>query len=645
MISFFRRALSSWVVLGLLGLILIAFVITGVGSPVGLGDGGISGRNIARVGGTSISESEAATRIQAQLDAIRQQQPGLDMTAFIRRGGADEVIDQMINARAFEAFGRANGMHTSSRLVDAELATIQAFKGPTGSFDRATFLQVLQQRKLSESALREDIARDKMVSALIIPAAGAARMPGKLVTPYASLLLEQREGQIAVVPATAIAQGPPPTAAELSQFYARNEARYTVPETRVIRYALFDRSRFDAAGAPGDAEIAAAYKASAARYAGKETRSFTQAVVQSEATARKIVAATRSGSSFEDAAKAGGTDAVNLAGQDQSAFAGLTSAAAARLAFTAKEGTILDPQKSPFGWNVIRIDAIVRTPGKSLAEVRGEIAASLAGGKGDAAMADFVTRLEDAVADGGTFEEVAKANGLTIVNTPPLTGGAIAPGQPGYKADPALTPVLRDAFQAEADDDAAVITVAPSRAYAFYDLARVIASAPRPLAQIRDQVINDLLQDRATRQARRIAEGIVARVSAGQPLSAAVAGAGIALPAPRPVSVKRLEIAQAQGQVPRTLQLLFSMAPKRAKLLAMEGGQGWYIVQLDTILPGNAASAPGLIEATQGEMARALGEEYVQQFATAVRADRKVSKDEDAIRRLKRSLTGATPSQ
>jgi peptidyl-prolyl cis-trans isomerase D len=641
MISFFRRALSSWLVLGLLSLVLLAFVITGVGSPVGLGDGGIGGSSIAKVGSTNIGESEAATRIQAQLDAVRQQQPGLDMTAYIRRGGADEVIDQMINSRAFESFGRANDMFTSKRLVDAELATIQAFKGPTGSFDRATFLQVLQQRKLSENALREDIARDKMVSAMIIPAAGAARMPGKLVAPYASLLLEQRSGQIAVVPVAAIAQGAPPSAAELSQYYSRNAARYTVPETRVIRYALFDLARFEGKVGATDAEIAAAYKANAARFAGKETRNVTQAVVQSEATARKIAAAARAGTPFETAAKAGGTDAVKLDGQDQSGFAGLTSAAAAKLAFGAAKGAILDPQKSPFGWNVIRVDSVTVTPGKSLADVRGEIATQLSGGKVDAAMADFVTKLEDAVADGGSFDDVAKANGLTIVTTPAVTGSGIAPDQPGYKADPALAPVLRDAFLADAGDDAAVLTVQPSRVYAFYDLDRVVPSAPRPLAQIKAQVTGDFIQDRALRAARKIADGIAAKTGGGTGLAAAVSGAGIALPAPRPVSVKRLEIAQAQGQVPRSLQLLFSMAPGKAKLLEMENKQGWYIVKLDSIVSGDATKAPGLIQATQAELARAVGEEYVQQFANAIRADRKVKKNDAAIARLKRSLTGA----
>ena len=35
MITFFRKALSSWVVLALLGLVLVAFIVTGIGDPFG----------------------------------------------------------------------------------------------------------------------------------------------------------------------------------------------------------------------------------------------------------------------------------------------------------------------------------------------------------------------------------------------------------------------------------------------------------------------------------------------------------------------------------------------------------------------------------------------------------------------------------
>jgi peptidyl-prolyl cis-trans isomerase D len=76
-------------------------------------------------------------------------------------------------------------------------------------------------------------------------------------------------------------------------------------------------------------------------------------------------------------------------------------------------------------------------------------------------------------------------------------------------------------------------------------------------------------------------------------------------------------------------------------VLAAPNKEGWYVVWLDTIVPGNAASQPGLIQATQAELSRAVGEEYLQQFAAAIRADLGVTKNDGAIATLKRSLTGA----
>ncbi len=643
MISFLRRALTSWIALGLFGLILVSFVVTGMFTDGmgGLGQLG-GGGNVAKVGSQTITVNDASQRIQAQLDAQRQQQPGLDMATFIRSGAVDETIEQIINSKAFEEFGRRNGMAISKRLVDGEIASIPAFKGPTGQFDRNVFLGALSQRKITEEMLRQDIARERMVTSVITPVAGAARVPVGLITPYASLLLETRNGQVGFVPTAAIGAGASPTDAELNQFYQRNTARYTVPETRVIRYALFDRSRFEGAAAATEAEITAAYKTNAAQYAARESRTFTQSIVQTEAAAAKIAAAARSGTPLAAAARANGGEATTLAPQEQGAFAGLTSPAVARAAFAAARGAVLDPQKSAFGWHVIKVDAVNAIGGKSLADVRVTLASEITRRKLDGAIADFVTKIEDAVADGSTFDDVIKAEGLTALSTPAVTGSGVAPADPAYQPAPELQPVLRDAFLADPEDDAAVATIAPGQSYAFYDLDRVVPSAPRPLAAIRQQVAADFLTDRASKAARRLADGIAAKANQGTAMPAAVSSAGVSLPAVRPVSARRIDLQQqAQGQVPPALALLFSMPVKRAKVLAAPNKEGWYVVWLDSIVPGNAATQPGLIQATQAELGRAVGEEYLQQFATAIRASLGVSKNDSAVAALKRSLSGA----
>jgi peptidyl-prolyl cis-trans isomerase D len=646
MISFFRRALSSWLVLGLLALIMIAFVVTGVGTPSGLDNLAGGSSRIAKIGGASLSATETAQRVQAQLDGARQENPGLDMAAFARADGIEKVIDQMINGRAFEEFGRKNGMVISSRLVDGEIASIPAFRGPTGSFDRNTFLGVLAQRKLTEAVVREDFARDKMTNALILPAAGAARIPVGLVTPFASLLLEQRSGQIGYVPAAAAGAGAPPTDAELGTFYQRQKARYTVPETRVIRYALFDRKRFEGAITATEAEIAQAYQANAAQYAAKETRVFSQVVVPTQAAAAAIAAKTRGGAPLAAAAKASGGEATMLAAQDQTAYAGLTaSPAIAKAAFAAPKGATLDPQKSPLGWLVIQVNAVNRTGGKTLADVRATLAAQVVKQKVDVAIADYVTSLEDQVADGATFDDVVKKEGLAVVTTPAITASGLAPDAAGFKAGPELEPILRDAFQAEINDDPSVMTIAAGQSYGFYDLDRINAAAPKPLASIRAQVVADFEQDRALRAAKRIADAIALKTNRGMPIAAAMSGAGVPLPGLKPIGARRIDLVKTQQKVPPALALLFTIPSHQAKVLEAEDKKGWYVVWLDKIVPGNAASEPGLIQVTQGELSRSLGDEYAQQFAAAIKADVGVKKNASAIAALKRSLTGAATSQ
>ncbi len=636
MISFFRNALSSKLVLGFFALIMLAFIVTGVGTDTG-GVSNLVGSasRVAKIGSASLDAREVLPRINIEFEAAREQQPGLELKDFAASGRVDEVINAMIDGRALEEFARRNDMVASPRLIDAEIAGVPAFKGATGNFDRQRFEGFLQQRGLTEAGLRGDIARDKLATMMIIPAGGAARVPVGLVTPYASLLLEGRKGEILEITASALPRGAEPTTQELETFYARNTARYTIPERRVVRYALFDRSRFKDAAQPTAAELQAAYAARSAEFSGKETRVITQVIVQDQAAATALAAKVRGGTAMTAASP----DATTLAAQDKSGLTSLTAAAVADAAFAAKQGDVAGPVKSSLGWHVLRVDAINKVAGQSLDQVRGTLSATIIKEKTERLFADFVTKIDDAVANGATFDDVVKSEKLIAVTTPEVTAGGKSVSQPGYVAPPELEAILKEAFQADADDEATVIPVAGGSADALVDLDTVVPAKPQPFAAIRAQVLSEFLDDRAHREAKRLAETIAAKArSAG--FAAAVSGAGVALPATRPLSARRIQIAQAQGKAPPEYSLLFSMARKSAKVLEMPGKKGWQVVWLDAVIPGNIAEAPELVAVARQQMVRALGEEYVAQFVGAVKADLAVARYPDAVTALKKGLTG-----
>ena len=642
MLSFFRKYLTSPAVLGLFALIMLAFIVTGVG--VG-GGGGISnltggtGGGVAKVGSHTISEPEVDRRAKVALDATRQDNPTLDMGGFVAQGGVESVIDQLINGRAAETFAAANGMVASRRLVDGQIASIPAFNGPTGTFDRNTFLSILAQRKINENDLRADFAREALTRQLLVPISGGTRAPVQLVTPYAALLVERRDGHVVPVPTTAFTNVATPSEAEVAAFYKTNLKAYTVPERRVIRYAVFDRASVAQAAVPSDAEIAADYKANAATYQGSQLRGLTQAIIADQASANAVLARIKGGQSFADALRPLGLEPLTVAPADRAAMTGSVGEAVANATFAGKKGDVAGPIKSSFGFIILRVDQIVDKAGKTLEQARGEIVTKLTEKKANDALADKVGKMQDAIDGGSTFDEVARANGLTASQTPPLTGTGSDPDNVAYKMPPEYAGMVRDGFGAEPDDDAQVATLADGK-FALWKLDKVVASAPRPLAHIREGVVNDFKADRAKNAAKRVAEGIMNAINSGKPLDQAVAAAGVKLPPVQVAGGRRLEILRDQGKAPPPLALMFAMQQGKAKLLQAPNNGGWYVVTVDKVTPGNLAEAPGLIGTVQQALSNTARDEYVQQFMGAVRNQVGVKRDPAKVSTVKRSLVG-----
>ncbi len=644
MLSFFRRALSSWIVLGILALVLVAFLITGVNTPSGPGMLGGS-PSLASVGGESVTEAELTEQVNRQLGQARERQPELDIGSFFRSGAYEEILRQMIALKAMIAFGKDQGIGVSKRMVDGEIASIPAFRNLAGQFDQQVFQQALQRERISEQQLRDDIAASMIQRQILLPVAGNSSVPLGMAQQYATLLLEQRTGTVGLVPTQAMATGGEPTQAEINAFYRAQQSRYVIPERRVLRYAVIGTDQV--AAAPTDAEIAAYYRANQERYGAQQSRTLSQVVLPSQAAARDFAGKLARGTSFDEAARQAGFSAADtrIGKQSRAQLTSLASAAVAAAAFSAAEGATTQPIQSPLGWHVVRVDSIDTTPGRSLESVRGEIVELLTAQKGEQALGDLVAKVEDSLGEGSSFEEVARANRLTIQESPPITATGQQPGAQGWTLPGDLQPLLKAAFEMSPDEDPVVETITPGRRFAMLAVGRVIAAAPPALNQIRDQVRRDLIAQRAGERARRLATELAAKINAGTSARDAFAAAGVALPAVESVTARRVDIAQADRPVPPPLAMLFSLPQGRAKILEAPNGAGWFVVHLQNRTPGDARGNPALVQATRAEFSRILGEEYAAQFTRAVQTELEVKRNADAIAATKRRLRGgaATP--
>jgi peptidyl-prolyl cis-trans isomerase D len=647
MLSIFRRGFMAKIMLVVLGIGLLAIVLTGFGTggSGGLGGlGGLGGSHVASVGGEKLSSARLTDETQRQLTRLRREQPELDMAAFLRQGALEEVLEQLIDLTASAVFGRQQGLGASRQMIDRDIASIAEFHDLAGRFDDSTFRRILAQENMTEQQVRDDFATRLLQRQLLGPVARSAHVPNAIALQYASLLLETRSGIVGAVPSAAIGAGAEPSEAELAAFYRSGRARYTIPERRVIRYAVFGPENVVAQSQATEAEIQAAYRSDPA-YAARETRRLSQ-VVLPEPAARAFAQKVAAGTAFAAAAAQAGRSATDIAlgANSREEYAAKSSPAVAAAVFGAAKGATVGPIRGPFGWHVVKVEDVVVAAAKPLASVRGEIAAQIQQRKSQNAVNDLASRIENSI-EGSTFDEIAAAQKLAVKETPPVTATGAAPDAPDWKAPPELQPMLEGAFALEPGEDPAVETIQENQRYALVAVARTIPAAVPPLAAIRERVKADLIVRRASERARAIASSIVARINAGTPPAQAFASAQVKLPPVQTLTATRREIARANAQVPPPMAMMFSLPRGKARLLAAPDGRGWFVVYLDRIVPGDAGKEPALTRAVRTQFAEIIGEEYARQFTAAIRTELKVERNEAAVRKLKGELAGPGAAQ
>ena len=626
MITFIRRWLTSWPVLLLLGLVLVAFAITGVGDP--FAGGGPVG-SIAKVGEKVVSENDLLKAFERLVRNARQSNPGVSQTDFAKQGAVTVAADQLIGQTAVETLATSAGIAASDRAIGAVIAGIPAFQ-TGGRFDEATYRRIIADQKLTEAELHQGIAGDLVRKQLLTPVTAALGVPSDMARPYAQMLVDIHRGGVALVPVTASL---PPTEAEIAKFYADNKARFTVPERRAYRYATIDSAGIIAGAAVTEAQIAAAFAKDPAKYGAAATRRLEQVVVPDEAKARALVAAAATEGFAKAAQRIAGFGAadIDLGEQNREAFGKATSPAVAEAAFAAGVNSITAPIKTAYGWHIVRVAAL-GAAGKSLVQARAAVEADLKKTAGTAALGDLVAAIEDGVESGKSFADIAKEQRLTILAQTPVTKEGSAPGAPLLTGDAAA--IAAKAFRHEPGDGAAVEDLGGGKLIVIETMA-VTPTAPQPLAEIRAVAVAGAAQAKAMAAARGKADAVAAAVRKGQSFDAALAAQGLA--PSQPLAGRRLDIARQQ-QVPPMLQA-FLETPK-GSVQVLPGGQGWVLIHASAIEPGQIDAVPGLLEAGRRDIAAQVPEEFAAAFALAAERALGTTRNDKVISAITRRLSG-----
>ena len=634
--SFFQSKLGIAITLAFLALIGLAFASSDVANTGAFG-GVAGGETVAEVGGTSIDTAELRSAVESAYNNARRDNPDLTMQQFIDDGGLDQVLDVLIQGAALVEYGEKNGIVVSKRLLDSEIASEPNFAGLDGNFSEEAYAAGLRQLGISDSEFRNRLRQSIVANQLLAPAFIGATFSENMAVRYAGALQETRKGKVVSLPSVLFAPKDAPTEKQLAAFYAENRDRFMLPERRVIRYVEFDASALKNIPAPTDAEISARYKRDADQYSASETRSLTQLIAPTEQGAAAILAKVRSGQSLAAAAEGTGLSPSNLE-TDRTDYAEASSAAVAKAAFEAAQGTTVGPLRSPLGWHIVTVDGITRTPAKSLSDVRDEIASTLAEEKKRETVNQFAEDVEDGFANGSTLADVAGELGAEVQQTgPTLADGRIYNTQD--RVPEILAPVLSTVAMMDQDSDPILAEVVPGEKFLIFDVADVTEAAPPPLADIKEQVTAGWRLEQGSAAAKQAADKVLKAVRGGKSLDAALRSLDMKLPPIDVVDLPRSALTANRQRVPPPLALMFVMAKDTIKKLAAPLNAGWFIVELDDIIPADIKRDDPQVAEFRTNLGRGAGQEYAAQIDKAIEAEVGVTRNENAIRAVIDQLT------
>jgi len=518
----------------LLVLICVSMVITLVPGLVG-GSMTTSPDTVASVGGQDISVVD----VQRQLNTVLHGQAVPEMLKGLY---AKQVLDQMILTHALELEARRLGMSVTPQEESDRIKQLlpSAWEGGTWTKDRYV-AEVQTRTGMSvpdfESFLRDDMLREKFRQ-LVTDSISVT--PAEIQDEFRRRN-EKVTIEYALVKPAELASTIRPTDSELSAYYAKNAARYQVPEKRSARYALLDLAKLRENTPVNDEALRAYYNAHIDQYK-VENRAHVEHILfktigktdaeiaEIRQKAEEVLKKAKSGANFEDLAKKySEDDSTKPKGGDLGWIVEKqTVPEFEQAAFSAPKGSISDLVKTQYGFHIIKVLDRETAHTKSFEEVRSAIVPIVADEKATEEANNISAQMAGAVRQSNrqSLDDLAKKFNLQLGEAP-LVSSTEPIGDLGN------TPELHQAlFQLRPGELSQPLQV--PQGFVILTPKDVQPAHQGTLTEVRDHVIADYQQEKSIELARTEAEDFAKRVQGGAPFDQAAKALGLSLVTSQP---------------------------------------------------------------------------------------------------------------
>lgn len=601
-----------------IGMRVLSFVMLGM-LVVGLGGFGVSNfghqvDTVIRVGKAEVSASQYARALKAQIDQFSKQFGQQFTFAQAQMFGLDsQTLQSLISNAAMDNEAMRLGLSVGDLEVAKQIATNKTFLDASGKFDRAVYLQSLEQNGVTvsefESGLRNDLSRQLLQAAVV----GGVETPQTLTEALYAFQAETRGFTVLTLTEASLPEKlPTPTEADLQAFHTTHIADFTRPEAKRVTYAILKPADIAKDQPVAEADIKAAYDAGADIYNIPEKRLVERLVYPSEEEAKAAKAKFDAGTTFEDLVKARGLELGDI---DMGDVAQAELGAAGKDVFALTAPGVVGPLPSDLGPALYRMNTILPAQVTTFEQAHDKIKADMQLAAAAKAIADKFEPINDLLAGGATIAETAKDQAMTQGTTDYAKGAddndEVAQDAKFAKAVDAMEP--GDFAQATSLTDGSVVVL---------QVTETVPPTPLPFDKVRDKIT-------AAYHAEALSNALTA--FADTQLAAAQSG----------TRLEAMGITDHVGAVTRAAKLPAIPAPIITAAFAAKTGdiikvneQGIVaLVRLDVITPADLASdtAKADLEKLSTQAAQSIAQDAYDLFSTAMTTQGGLTIDQAAI--------------
>ncbi|WP_436876269.1 peptidylprolyl isomerase [Siccibacter turicensis] len=509
------RASANHLVLKIiLGLIIVSFVLTGVGNYLIGGNSNYA----AKVNGQEINRAQfegevmrERTRLQNELG---EQFSVLAADENFMKRKRQEVLNQMIDQALLDQYAKSLGLGISDAQIKQAIFNTPMFQ-TDGKFDNQRFTSLLAANQLTPDSyaqsLRNQLLNQQVVNAVL----GTDFTLKGEADEIAALVSQQRVVRQAAIDVKALAAKQQISDAEINAWYNAHKNEYLTPEQYRVSYIKLDAATM--AQQVSDAEIQAYYDEHQAEFTTPARHRYSVIQTKTEDQAKQVLDALKKGEDFAALAKTKSTDIISARnGGDMGWLEESTTPDELKNAKLTEKGQLSDVITSSVGFLVARLDDTQPAQVKPLAEVRDAIIAKVKQNKAlDAYFALQQKVSEAATNDNTSLQAAEQVAGVKAVQTGWFSQNQL-PEELNVKpvADAIFGGSLVGANGAPGNNSD-IITVEGDRAFVLR-ITDHKAEAAKPLDEVRTQVVDTLKLNKARQQANQDAQKLLTALKSGK---------------------------------------------------------------------------------------------------------------------------------